>query len=267
MGLFKKEECVLCGGKAGLLTRTKLVNGDYICGDCRSRMPEHVADVGDLMLSEVEELISLKEENDRRYESEFTVTRQFDFDGSHPMIAVDDNTGEFVWLKDSHPDIFSFDYITGYSVDLHTRPFNEEERKKNSSLTGILNFFLSDDFKSRYPDLPRCPTGCKVTGMYFDINFGPNPLHADKLHIDMLPGWSSSEAQIEKAYICANNIYQCIKEYKEGSRIMPQDVRSGGYDDRDVDVAEQLKKMKELLDMGILTQDEFDAKKKQLLGL
>lgn len=31
--------------------------------------------------------------------------------------------------------------------------------------------------------------------------------------------------------------------------------------------AEELKKMKELLDMGIVTQEEFDAKKKQLLGL
>ena len=31
--------------------------------------------------------------------------------------------------------------------------------------------------------------------------------------------------------------------------------------------AEELKKMKELLDMGIITQEEFDAKKKQLLGL
>ena len=31
--------------------------------------------------------------------------------------------------------------------------------------------------------------------------------------------------------------------------------------------AEELKKMKELLDMGIITQEEFDAKKKQLLGV
>ncbi|MBE6635051.1 MAG: SHOCT domain-containing protein [Ruminococcaceae bacterium] len=31
--------------------------------------------------------------------------------------------------------------------------------------------------------------------------------------------------------------------------------------------AEELKKFKELLDMGIITQEEFDAKKKQLLGL
>ena len=30
---------------------------------------------------------------------------------------------------------------------------------------------------------------------------------------------------------------------------------------------DELKKLKELLDMGIITQEEFDAKKKQLLGL
>ncbi|MBE6752204.1 MAG: SHOCT domain-containing protein [Ruminococcaceae bacterium] len=31
--------------------------------------------------------------------------------------------------------------------------------------------------------------------------------------------------------------------------------------------ADELKKFKELLDMGAITQDEFDAKKKELLGL
>ena len=33
------------------------------------------------------------------------------------------------------------------------------------------------------------------------------------------------------------------------------------------DVTEQVKKYKDLLDQGIITQEEFDAKKKQLLGL
>ncbi|MBR5012842.1 MAG: SHOCT domain-containing protein [Clostridia bacterium] len=31
--------------------------------------------------------------------------------------------------------------------------------------------------------------------------------------------------------------------------------------------ADELKKFKELLDMGVITQEEFDQKKKQLLGL
>ena len=34
-----------------------------------------------------------------------------------------------------------------------------------------------------------------------------------------------------------------------------------------VSPADELKKFKELLDMGAITQEEYDAKKKQLLGL
>lgn len=34
-----------------------------------------------------------------------------------------------------------------------------------------------------------------------------------------------------------------------------------------ISAADELKKFKELLDSGVITQDEFDAKKKQLLGL
>ena len=33
------------------------------------------------------------------------------------------------------------------------------------------------------------------------------------------------------------------------------------------DNLEQIKKLKELLDLGAITQEEFDAKKKELLGL
>ena len=44
-------------------------------------------------------------------------------------------------------------------------------------------------------------------------------------------------------------------------------VTNGDKENRPIINAEELKKMKELLDMGIITQEEFDAKKKQLLGL
>ncbi len=55
-------------------------------------------------------------------------------------------------------------------------------------------------------------------------------------------------------------INQKIREYKtskNGSTTVIQQTSS----------ADELKKFKELLDMGIITQEEFDAKKKQLLGL
>ena len=56
-----------------------------------------------------------------------------------------------------------------------------------------------------------------------------------------------------------NAVYDCKKsksEEKQQTNIINQ-----------VSAADEIKKFKELLDLGIITQEEFDAKKKQLLGL
>jgi len=60
-----------------------------------------------------------------------------------------------------------------------------------------------------------------------------------------------------------NDLAQEIVDYIEQKRnqaTAPQVVQT-------MSAADELKKFKELLDMGIITQEEFDAKKKQLLGL
>lgn len=64
-------------------------------------------------------------------------------------------------------------------------------------------------------------------------------------------------ARLLKEFI--NAVYDCKQtksEVKPQTNIINQ-----------VSAADELKKFKELLDMGVLTQEEFDAKKKQLLGL
>ena len=74
------------------------------------------------------------------------------------------------------------------------------------------------------------------------------------------------------SYATANDytksLYQDIKaamdEYKEHESEV---AANGSVVQAALSPAEELKKFKELLDMGIITQEEFDAKKKQLLGL
>ena len=55
------------------------------------------------------------------------------------------------------------------------------------------------------------------------------------------------------------------------SEIKNAEVAQSNHSNHDtaftVSPTEEIKKYKELLDMGIITQEEFDAKKKQLLGL
>lgn len=68
--------------------------------------------------------------------------------------------------------------------------------------------------------------------------------------------WVSYE-KLDEMYGDVNNaIDQCKSKKIQGSTVISA-----------LSSADELKKFKELLDMGVITQEEFDAKKKQLLGL
>lgn len=60
-----------------------------------------------------------------------------------------------------------------------------------------------------------------------------------------------------------------MQEVADYVRSRVEEAKNGGNAkiESTVSNADELKKFKELLDMGIITQEEFDAKKKQLLGL
>ena len=58
-----------------------------------------------------------------------------------------------------------------------------------------------------------------------------------------------------------STISSCLIERQGNSSVKPENQNTT------LSNADELKKYKELLDSGIITQEEFDAKKKQLLGL
>ena len=70
----------------------------------------------------------------------------------------------------------------------------------------------------------------------------------------------------EKTNIFAQGVYNELKKafdnYQEYAEELEESKGQGA-----ISAADELKKFKELLDMGVITQEEFDAKKKQLLGL
>lgn len=68
-----------------------------------------------------------------------------------------------------------------------------------------------------------------------------------------------SKISNEEMEVVANFVKQRVNEIKSGAH---QPAAAAALSPMD-----ELKKLKELLDMGIVTQEEFDAKKKQLLGL
>ena len=70
------------------------------------------------------------------------------------------------------------------------------------------------------------------------------------------------------------NLIQFMTEYNDAARKMKDYIEAElqrspaeAPPASQISAAEEIKKFKELLDSGIITQEEFDAKKKQLLGI
>ena len=61
-----------------------------------------------------------------------------------------------------------------------------------------------------------------------------------------------------------DEVYQVVSELLANRKTMPVPII---YQEKDTSNADELRKYKKLLDDGVISQEEFDAKKKQLLGL
>ena len=100
-----------------------------------------------------------------------------------------------------------------------------------------------------------------VTGMlYFDTGEGVargNPL-AGTSNQFLFGGVHNKREYREKT----NALLYQIKDYIEKTAGKAAAATAGGISD-----ADELKKFKALLDEGIISQEEFDAKKKQIMGL
>lgn len=109
-----------------------------------------------------------------------------------------------------------------------------------------------DDFTS----VEFKPTGFMSYG-YIQFNVPGHKQRKDN------PAFDEYSFAVEKKYESqARELYEKILENKRNSK------SSGGTTViNQVSTADEILKLKQLLDAGVLTQDEFDAKKKQLLGL
>lgn len=120
--------------------------------------------------------------------------------------------------------------------------------------------------------LGRSVTDGEKTIYYRDaigVQFKASSIADGYIQIETASGNMASE------YGGENSIQFSGKQSDEEAKIMVDFIRKrieeiknapvGGV--QQLSSADELKKFKELLDMGILTQEEFDAKKKELLGL
>lgn len=114
MGLFKEIYCAECGRKTGILTRTKLGDGHYVCNKCTSAIPAYVfSAMSQYTLNDYRQLISYIEESNRVLKKVFRETHSFNrlvLDSNNGLLYVED-LQKRLYLKLEDLEDFDLQYI------------------------------------------------------------------------------------------------------------------------------------------------------------
>ena len=144
MGLFKKENCCLCGGKTGLLDK-KCMSGK-VCKDCTKKLSVWFDDYKNASAGALDAQI-LARENDAGLSKVYNFSKVF---GEYGVILIDDKARKFVAFPstanglfgnqrtvksiddviDLGPDIISFDQVEDFEIDI-TETSREEKQTVN----------------------------------------------------------------------------------------------------------------------------------------
>ena len=209
MGLFSKKTCCLCDAKAGMLTRQKIADGLFICGDCLEKCSSNMDSDKYRKMSKEDVLAHMEyvKENNEKYEKEFKETASISNNGE-PIISIDEEHGWWV-LANSDPDIFTFDQIKDYEFDLNTNYLSEDERKiKKSFLMEVLSYS-----ENRH-NLKKCPKDSEIKGMYINVDLDGHPW-IDSVYISIMDVLITTPSDIQNGYDCADELYDFLENPKK----------------------------------------------------
>lgn len=252
MGLFgEKESCSLCGGKVAALTKTKLTDG-VICASCFAKCSPLCTSLNSKTVAEVEKHIQSRERNADLYRT-FAPT---DSVADYLKIDRKNQTWCCPVLGKKNPDIFSFSELIDFELNEDGESITKgglgsavvggvlfggvgaivggglgkKQKDVINRMSVVIN--LRNEFISHI-EIPLITTETKKNGFIYKT--------------------SKDEAQRIVALLSV------IVDAQKASQSAPATAAGSS--------ADELLKFKQLLDSGVITQEEFDAKKKQILGL
>ncbi|PEN08616.1 PH domain-containing protein [Bacillus pseudomycoides] len=256
MGFFdRKAVCGVCDSKVGL-NRYKVKQSDaWVCPDCfKEAGGLGVVDVSKVTIEEIKAIIDEK------------VARR----GEGPLSSAE---GMYQYCIDNK-------FGSGFNEKWGVKHFRVLENnlmngeKVQMAFIGIHNYQSTTKHDNNYAYAitnKRIMFGQKtLTGEKFKaVDHGK--INDISFETGMLFGFLTIDTPQEKFKVALdkasatsinNNIHQVLDALKNNtSEVQPQSIPTP------TSVADELKKFKELCDMGVITEDEFNAKKKQLLGI
>jgi len=296
MALFgKKEPCAICGGKVkGLFPW--IVEGKYICNDCYGNTDLPMNAFNKMTLDEFRRYREFRTENEKLKES-FRTTEVIDLgvfadkiavDVPHRWICFDKHLGKTIFegrqiryfsIREDGAPLFEGSAdglvrhtssvpqtVSGMMPLINRVRMQRQMEKANSNRNGAVSdkidipdpfekFIIEIEFDHPYWDVWRV----EKDGPKFNDN---NPDISDYLR-----NYNADVDELAKLARALMKIAFSDDRAAEEEVVEIFNANKAAAAAAPVDAVAEIKKYKELLDMGIITKEEFDAKKRQLMGI
>ena len=295
MGLFtKKDPCAVCGGKVKGLLPWK-IDEHLICNSCFEYLDLPVDTANRMTFQDLQEYLGFRKEN-AQLSKTFQITEQVDLGWLSTSFLFDMTNGFLCMDKELNKTIFEAKHIESFTIredsallfegnsnGLVCYPSSVPDRAL-AMAPQIRNFRMQ---KAIQHNPERQGKDGAPPAPYFDI---PEPFQKFNIEIRFSHPYRSSYTATMDGPIFNNSypdVNDYLREYNERFAVLERLARalaelafSGEPKPVEtapepapapaaaaVDVVTELKRFKELVDQGILTEEEFTAKKRQLLGI
>ena len=269
MGFFtnNKKTCPVCGEGTPRLLATHIEDKMPICSACSQKISMPSRDISTLTLEALKAHLVFREENATFLESTFTPNKKVSVGWTH--LNIDEGNKCFtiplnMCGNTQNPPVFKFEELSGYEL-LEDHFVIERFNKGDSAplytpMTSapIINIKLDD--KDEKPETIRRSFTLK--------------LYLKNLCWNMVESSAGSASGTDRNFQIEYNkhVTDLRRVTTELSRIIGFNIglnatHGSSSQSNAGNIADDIMKFKELLDGGIITEDEFKAKKKQLLGL
>lgn len=264
MGLFSKKNCIICNeDDLALFNRTKLNDGIFICSNCVAKVSLtngwNINTLKSSSIQQIKERIEFakkdKEENQKRVEQFCPTLKEGGFiwfDDSNKWFVVP--TGAF-GSKINNSYIFKYNEILDFEVLEDGTAITKGGFGKaivGGAIFGLAGAIAGGTSKKSKQVCTKLEI--KITTKNID-----NPV----IYINLINTEFKKDGIVYKT--ASKSVQNILSKLKIIINQLEEEQRKENTDS--LSAADEIKKYKEILDAGAITQEEFDTKKKQLLNL
>lgn len=295
MGLFtKKGPCAICGGKVkGLFPRS--IDDQYICDDCYGNVDLPNGATNNMTLEDFRAYMAFRDEN-QQLKEKFQITQKVDLGWLNTKIVFDMNNRLLCMNKKLETTVFEGSQVKSFIIKEDSVPLLE------GSAAGLRRYVSAVPTRAMAME-PQITmyrmqlqaqraqgTADKQPDIRFDI---PEPFQNFNVEIRFEhPYWDVFQADMKgPTFNNSDPDINCyLDEYHRDAATMEElaqalmQIAFPGASEQStataagvmtaaapaaapVDAVAEIQKFKALMDQGVITEEEFAAKKRQLLGI